>query len=489
MNPLRSVGGRLALGLALVVAGALLLADLIVVPSLERHLIDSKLSQLRHDTPPIAARLGNTPVYQLHDRIVKAAQQADARVIYLKPLNPQDYRRRVFTVFDDSNSVTEADVEKDPLVVKAYDAYPKDVSGTVTSGGKRWAEVGYPLTNGDVVLVRSSLQDTLRSIDQVRRRLVIAGLIALAAALAVGYAAAALFARRIRRLERAADRIAAGDFSEPVVDRGRDELGQLAAAFDDMRQRLAQLEHARREFIANASHELRTPLFSLGGFLEIMADEELDPATQSEFMATMREQVARLAKLATDLLDLSRIDAGRMTVEHEQVDLAALAEVLADEFRGVALSTGHDLAVDNGAESRALGDEERALQIGRILLENAMVHTPPGTAVRIAATQQNGTALLTVEDEGPGIPREQTAQVFERFYRVEGSIASGSGLGLAIARELAELMGGSLELQLQSGRTLFTLVLPTDMSEIEIPRENGDMARAAHMASSKATLQ
>jgi signal transduction histidine kinase len=461
MNPLRSVGGRLALGLALVVAGALLLADLIVVPSLERHLVDSKLSQLRHDTPAIATTLASTPDYNLHNEIVKAAEQADARVIYLTPLTPQDYGK-VFTVFDDSNSVTEPGVGRDPLVVKAYDAYPKDVSGTVTSGGKRWAEVAYPLTNGHVVLVRSSLRDTLQSISQVRRRLVIAGLIALAAALGVGYAAAALFARRIRRLERAAHRIAAGDFSEPVVDRGRDELGQLAGAFDDMRQRLAQLEHARREFIANASHELRTPLFSLGGFLEIMDDEELDPATQAEFMATMREQVARLTKLATDLLDLSRLDAGRMTVEREQVDLAALADVLADEFRGVALSTGHELEVENGVVSRAVGDEERALQIGRILLENAMIHTPSGTSVRIGATQQNGNALLTVEDEGPGIPAEHTGQVFERFYRLEGSVASGSGLGLAIARELAELMGGTLGLKTESGRTVFRLSLPTE---------------------------
>jgi signal transduction histidine kinase len=457
MNPLRSVGGRLALGLALVVAGALLLADLIVVPSLEKHLIDSKLSQLRHDTPAIATRLGNSTEYELHDKIVKAAQESDARVIYF---TPQDFRRKILTVFDDSNPVTSADVENDPMVLKAFNAYPKAVSGTVTSDGRRYAEVGYPLRDGAVVLVRSSLRDTLQSIRQVRRRLVIAGLIALAAALIVGYVAAALFARRIRRLERAAHRIAAGDFSEPVVDRWHDELGQLATAFDDMRQRLAQLEHARREFIANASHELRTPLFSLGGFLEIMDDEELDPATQAEFMATMREQVARLTKLATDLLDLSRLDAGRMTVEREQVDLAALAEVLADEFRAVALSTGHHLAVENGTETRALGDEERTLQIGRILVENALLHTPPGTPVRIATAQRNGTSLLTVEDEGPGIPPQLAGQVFERFFRLEGSMASGSGLGLAIARELAELMGGSVELDAGAKRTVFALVLP-----------------------------
>jgi signal transduction histidine kinase len=486
VNPLRSVGGRLALALAVVVAGALLLADLIVVPSLERHLIDSKLSQLRHDTPAIAARLGNSTDYELHARIVKAADQIGARVIYF---TPQDFRRKILTVFDDSSSVTSADVESDPMVVRAFDAYPKSVSGTVTSGEKEYAEVGYPLRNGDVVVIRASLRDTLQSIHQVRRRLVIAGLIALLVSLLVGYVAATLFARRIRRLERAAHRIAAGDFSEPVVDRGRDELGQLAVAFDDMRQRLARLEHARREFIANASHELRTPLFSLGGFLEIMDDEELDPATQAEFMATMREQVARLTKLATDLLDLSRLDAGRMTVEHEFVDLTALAEVLADEFRAVALSSGHPLAVENGIETRALGDEERTLQIGRILVENALLHTPPGTPVRISTAQRDGAALLTVEDEGPGIPAEHTGQVFERFYRLEGSVASGSGLGLAIARELAELMGGSLELEARPGRTSFALLLPTDKRQPEISRENADMSQMGQMASEKASLQ
>jgi signal transduction histidine kinase len=284
-----------------------------------------------------------------------------------------------------------------------------------------------------------------------------------------------MFARRIRRLERAAKRITGGDFDQPVEDHGKDELGDLATAFEEMRQRLAGLEHARREFIANASHELRTPLFSLGGFLEIMADEELDPKTQAEFMVTMREQVERLTKLATDLLDLSRLDAGRMRLEEEHVDLAALAEILADEFRAVALSSGHELAVENGGETVALGDEERTLQIGRILLENALIHTPPGTRVQIRTGQRNGSALLTVEDEGPGIPPEETDHVFERFYRLEGSIASGSGLGLAIARELAELMGGSVELQTRSGRTVFALLLPSGL----FPHENEQAAEPA----------
>jgi two-component system OmpR family sensor kinase len=107
-----------------------------------------------------------------------------------------------------------------------------------------------------------------------------------------------------------------------------------------------------------------------------------------------------------------------------------------------------------------VGDEERALQIGRILVENALVHTPPGTAIRLSTARRDSWALLTVEDDGPGIAPDHVPHVFERFYRVDGSVASGSGLGLAIAHELAELMGGRIELHAMPGRTIFGLVLP-----------------------------
>jgi signal transduction histidine kinase len=347
-------------------------------------------------------------------------------------------------------------------------------TATRSQGGQRLAQVAKPLFSGAEVLVFSKpLNDVADNVALIRRLILIAGLIALAASLLVGYLAASIFARRIRRLERAADRIAGGDFSEPVTDPVKDELGRLAATFDRMRERLELFEHARREFIANASHELRTPLFSLGGFLELMTDEDLDAETQAEFMATMREQVDRLTKLATDLLDLSRLDAGRLTVEREPVDLADVADTLVEEFRAVARSSDHDLAVDGGGDATALGDEERALQIGRILVENALVHTPPGTPVRLRTARRNGSALLSVEDEGPGIPPEHAAQVFDRFYRIDGSKASGSGLGLAIARELAELMGGAVELHVIPGRTIFALVLPTATTTEAFSQEKG----------------
>jgi two-component system, OmpR family, sensor kinase len=468
VNPLRSVGARLGLALAVVVAAALILVDLIVVPSLERNLIDAKLHQLSDAAPGIGSQLLNSANYNIDETINAAAESADARVVYFDPIT---FHPPVLRVFADSNPVTSADIENDTLAQRAF-VQARAVRGTTTEHGIRYAEAAYPVLGGPVVLLRASLHDSLRSINLVRRRLVVAGLIALAASLLVGYLLASIFARRIRRLERAADRIASGDFGEPVVDSGRDELAELAAAFERMRQRLAQLEHARREFIANASHELRTPLFSLGGFLELMADEELDRKTQFEFMTTMREQVDRLTKLATELLDLSRLDAGRLTVERERIDLVDLADTLAEEFRAVARSTNHPLSIESSGDVQAFGDEERALQIGRILLENALVHTPAGTPVRIEVDRRDGDALLTIEDEGPGIPDEHMRQVFDRFYRLEGSKASGSGLGLAIARELGELMNGSIELDLPPGRTRFALVLPAATEDEPFSREN-----------------
>ncbi|MGH2921077.1 MAG: sensor histidine kinase, partial [Gaiellaceae bacterium] len=295
----------------------------------------------------------------------------------------------------------------------------------------------------------------------VKRRLVYAAVIALAIALAVGFVAARMFAQRIHRLERAADRIAAGQFDEPLVDKAEDELGELARAFDRMRERLAQLEHARREFIANASHELRTPLFSLGGHLELLDDEDLDEPTRREFLSRMREQVDRLTKLAAELLDLSRLDAGRLHVERAPVDLSRVADLLLEEFEPVARSSDHVLELSENGEAPALGDEQRVLQIGRALVENAIRHTPPGTRVRIHTSRHNGLAVLAVEDDGPGIAPDHASHVFERFYRADGALASGSGLGLAIARELAEVMEGEIDLDSRPGRTVFRVSLPS----------------------------
>ncbi|HEY6836164.1 MAG TPA: ATP-binding protein, partial [Gaiellaceae bacterium] len=359
-----------------------------------------------------------------------------------------------------SQAQNSQDVTNDPIATRAA-TDQRLVSGTVSSGDDRWAEAAIPFNGGvNVLLLRSSLASQHGSVDLVQRRVLLSAGVALLIALLLGYGGAWVFARRIRKLEGAAERIADGHFDEPVRDSGGDELGDLAAAFDRMRVRLAQLDDARRAFVANASHELRTPLFSLAGFLELMDDEELDESTRQEFLDSMREQVTRLTKLASDLLDLSKMDAGRLSVDHDAVDLAALGEEIVAEFAPAARAGDHELEVEELGGAVAIADELRVLQIGRILVENALLHTPAGAAVRVRALQRDGSAVLEVEDEGAGIAPAQRDQLFERFYRLDGTRASGSGLGLAIAKELAELMNGQITVDSEPGRTVFALVLP-----------------------------
>ena len=455
---LHSVGARLSLALLLVVAGALGVVYLVVVPSLENRLTDSRQQQVRDLSRDLATRL---PFDQTswEPFAEQFASTSNTRVVIL---NVFENRPLTLSVMADAGGGGEDPTELGGDRV-AREAARKGghAEGEVIRDGVRFIEsADFSDANG-IVLVSSSLSDVADEVDLVQQRVLLAGAIALVAALLVGYGGAWVFARRIRRLERAADRIAGRPFDEPIEDTASDELGQLARAFDRMRQRLAQLERVRREFIANASHELRTPLFSLGGHLELLTDEELDEPTRHEFLVRMHEQVDRLTKLAEDLLDLSRLDAGHLRVEAAPVDLARVADFLLDEFQPYARSSEHVLVVAGNGETAALGDEQRVLQIGRALVENALRHTPPGTTVRIRTARSDGHVSLAVEDDGPGIPADHASHVFERFYRADGARASGSGLGLAIARELAEVMEGELDLDSRPGRTIFRVTLPS----------------------------
>jgi two-component system OmpR family sensor kinase len=456
VRPIRSLGARLSLALAGVVVVALAIVYVIVVPPLERSLVNSKLDQLSE----AVERRRPEPGANLSDRVRTFSETTNSRVVFLEPLGAEPPPWSVTA--DSRQQMPSGDIQFDTVAARAW-LTGETQRGNVSREGERFAEVAVIATverRRGVMLFSASLDDTLANVRLVQRRVLVAGAVALLVALVLGVSAASVFAGRLRRLERAAERIAGGMLDEPVVDRGADEVAQLAAAFERMRRRLAQLEHARREFVANASHELRTPIFSLSGFLELLADEELDDDTRSEFLTSMREQIDRLTRLASELLDLSRLDAGQLRFEREPVDLAGAAEVLADEFHVLASASEH--ALDVTAEPDvplADADGERVLQIGRALLENALRHTPAGTSVSVRVTEEGGAPTLAVEDDGPGIAPEHVDHVFDRFYRVDGTRASGSGLGLAIAHELAELMGGRLAVTSRPGATSFRLVL------------------------------
>jgi len=457
--------------------GAILLASITVtfgvvylwvVPRLESELVDDKIAELSRAAGALEITVVTSPLL-INDALDIAARTVNARVVLYQRIDGER-----IAVWADSDSTDSRDVANDPVAVEA-NARGRRATGRVSRDSREFAEVAVPVEVDPrfTLLLSSPTADAVNAVTAVRRSILIAGGIGLAVAWLAGSMATLRLVRRVRRLEEAAGRIADGELSVPVEDEGRDEIAQLAHAFEQMRVRLEHLEIARREFIANASHELKTPLFAVGGFLELMQDEEIDDETRREFVQQMDDQVKRLTRLTSDLLDLSRLDAGHLAIGSDPVDINECAFDLVQQFAPIAEHSGHELMEGSAVDvAMAIGDTERVLRIGSALVENGIRHTPAGTTIYVSTGHNGKMVELQISDDGPGIPAEDQEHVFERFYRGGSELAYGSGLGLSIARELAERMGGRLEVVSSPKGTRFFLQLPP-ADAAAFPREKG----------------
>jgi signal transduction histidine kinase len=252
-----------------------------------------------------------------------------------------------------------------------------------------------------------------------------------------------------------------------------------------------RVERARRDFVANASHEFKTPLFSLSGFLELLDEEDVEPAEQQEYLALMKEQVERLQSLSLSLLDLSQVDSGAVRIRFQPVDLGALAHSVAAEFSPRAVEHSLNVAVDAPSTDLVItADEERLAQVLRALLDNALKFSADGGTIGVVVDRDGKEATISVSDTGEGIPKSELPQVFDRFYRgaMSRGTKTGTGLGLSIARDLTALMGGTITATSRVGHgSQFTIRLPLDVS----PQGDGPSAptQAAEPALAPATPQ
>jgi signal transduction histidine kinase len=474
-RPLRSLRNRLTLIFALIVACAIGIVYFYVAPRLETQLVGQKTTNLEKDlqrwAPALDEATGTDLVEDELDRRVRmAAARSNAEVTILGIVTgtiDEIYSTASSTPDEDAFGAASTPKAVPPpvrdLAIRAVQTR-KLVTSTATVDGDRKAFAVQPtIRDGQVrsiAVFADSLAEVQANVSLIRNRILVSGLVALVLAAAAGYWVAFRLTNRIKRLEAGARRLAAGDFSKPVPPVSRDELGQLAAAFGDMQHQLSRLDTSRKQFIASASHELRTPIFSLGGFLELLEDEELDDDERAAFLAQLRGQVDRLSKLATELLDLSRLESGAVELRPEPTDLAVLAREVSAEF-GPALAA-HRSRLDLKTEPVPIEiecDPERVAQVMRILLDNALVHTPAGTAIIVSTHRRNGHAAVEVADTGLGIGRQTMPHIFEPFF-TSADAARGAGLGLAIARELADHMDGRLTVRSTPGSTAFRLTLP-----------------------------
>lgn len=583
---LRSVKNWLTLLVVALVAIASAVTWAYVVPPLRDRLEEGKLADMRANAAissgtvseftrydSMTGQLVVTDAELLMQLISRIGMRLNGRVIVF------DARR---TARADSGGSTPVSGDDYPYLARALESGEVE-QGVVYGDQGRLAVTAVPLfseaSRGPVgaVVVATSLVDVDRAVEAVQRQLLQATALALVASVIAGYIASTLIARRLKRIERSAETIAAGDLSAAVPEGLQDEIGQLAASFNTMAERLrdafsqvarerdrielllndlsegvigisadgkvtisnpaaaillgnrlspgaalgsafpydvaniwyesrdaggvqdvvfvhgdrtleavtypvgsgadftsiivvrdvtaqARLERARRDFIANASHEFKTPLFSLAGVLELLDEGELSPDEQREFLAVMRQQVDRLRDLAVSMLDLSRVEAGSLQLEPGDVDLAGVARSVLDEFQPQAQAKQLTLAVETGERPEtAWCDEERLAQVVRALVDNAVKFSRDGSTIRVSTNGDDRYASLLVSDDGPGITDDELPLIFERFHRGrdERATTAGAGLGLSIARELVELMGGSLSATSREGAgSTFTIRLP-----------------------------
>jgi signal transduction histidine kinase len=297
-------------------------------------------------------------------------------------------------------------------------------------------------------------------LDEVNDSLLWAGLVAGIVALVLGTLLAWQLTAPLRSLTNAAHDLAEGGVTQVQV-RSRDEIGELAQAFNDMAQSLSRQEALRRNLMADIAHELRTPLTIIRGDLEALLDGVFEPSPQA--LASLQEETLLLSRLVDDLRALAQAEAGQLKLDREPTDLATLLQAVVDSFALQAQSQGQSLSLDVSPNLPVVdADPQRVRQVVANLVSNALRHAPESGQVVVAARPQDGVAQVSVADDGPGIAPADLPHVFDRFWQGGPGRAGGSGLGLAIARELVRAHGGRIWVESAPGQGstfLFTLPL------------------------------
>ncbi len=321
---------------------------------------------------------------------------------------------------------------------------------------------------------------------------VVAGLVAMLVSLLLGVLIARSIALPLQRIASAAGAVAVGDYEHRMVESGPPEIKRVAASFNLMIRRVESSQVAMRDFVSNVSHELKTPLTSIQGFSQaLMEGATQDEAARRRAAGIIYEEASRMTRLVEDLLDLARIDSGQVMMKKTRLDLGQLLNGTIDRLLPQAAEKQVELVKQWEQLPPAVGDGDRLAQVFTNFLENAIRHTPAGGRVTISGrvarnlprpgragivrsdatttrSERGDFVQISIADTGPGIPPEELARIFERFYQVDKSRkrGQGTGLGLAIAKEIVEAHRGYLRPESIEGvGTKITVLLPVSEAD------------------------
>lgn len=299
----------------------------------------------------------------------------------------------------------------------------------------------------------------------VLRMFGLASLLALAVAFITVYFLIYKLIKPLRQMSAATKSYSAGDFSYRVHIKGDDELAELAGAFNSMAKDLATLESSRRSFVANVSHELKTPMTTIGGFIDGILDGTIEEDKRSHYLGIVSDEVKRLSRLVTSMLNMSKIEAGELNLNPRRFDVSEQIFKTMLAFEQLIDKKSINLeGLDQMKSVYLSADEDMINQVIYNLVDNAVKFTPPCGLISVSAYTDKDKVIVKIKNTGAGISSEEIGKIFERFYKVDKARSfdvRGAGLGLYIVKQIIELHGGSISVNsVENQYTEFAFVLP-----------------------------
>ncbi len=330
--------------------------------------------------------------------------------------------------------------------------------------------VGEPITvNGEVIAViigaQPGLDNMFPFVVSILKMFLLSTLFAFVVAFAAVYAVTYSITKPLRKMSEITKEYATGDFSKRIDVKGKNELTELSEALNSMAQSLSALEYSRRSFVANVSHELKTPMTTIGGFIDGILDGTIPPDQEEKYLKIVSNEVKRLARLVSSMLNLSKIEAGELSLNLKEVDISALIFNTMLSFEQLINQKEIEITGLDTIESiRVNIDEGLINQVIYNLVDNAVKFTERGGCIDVHAQQNENMTTVTIRNSGAGVPPDEIERIFERFYKVDksrGLDTKSTGLGLYIVKSIVEMHGGTISASSELNKyTEFKFTLP-----------------------------
>ena len=445
---MKSIRFKLWAGMMALVLVVLVLLWLFQIIFLKSFYNQMKIADIKGQAISITELLDENRLVDFQDKMDALAYENNMSIEMLNTSGNSTY------VSDTSGANGQMPMMKNNARVQVYNdalaGQETSVSLTHPRFGNKFMLIGLPVYTGGeisgVLILNLPLAPVEDTASILQRQLFYISLILLAAALLISFLLARSFTRPIVEIKKAAEKMAAGDFSARIRVNEGNEIGQLAETINYLGQQLSKIDQLRKDLIANVSHELRTPLSLIRGYAETLRDVTGNaPDKREKQLGIIIEETDRLSRVVDDILNLSQLQSGHFNLNRSNFSLYDLVSKVAAKYDLLSQQTGVSIIVQHSGDDRLEADEARIEQVLYNLINNAFNHTPTGGTITIRDIELNEKVRIEVSDTGSGIPDEEIAHIWDRYYQAETKAAAkvGTGLGLAIVKAVLEAHGAA----------------------------------------------